>query len=78
MHDVCTAGLGEDGTGSLRSPQGHLLAHSSALMHGGHAITHGVRYILVAFVTVEPAYLQWAYSFYEHVKAEDEGSDDAE
>jgi hypothetical protein len=31
--------------GVVRSPKGHLLAHASALMHGGHAITSGCRYI---------------------------------
>lgn len=36
-------GGGDDGEGALRSEQGHLLAHSSALMHGGHPIISGVR-----------------------------------
>jgi hypothetical protein len=30
-------------SGVIRSPKGHLLAHSSALMHGGHAISSGCR-----------------------------------
>ena len=51
----------------MRSPKGHLLAHSSALMHGGHPISSGVRYILVAFCTIDPTYVGWASRFYEHV-----------
>ncbi|KAK3260545.1 hypothetical protein CYMTET_30496 [Cymbomonas tetramitiformis] len=61
--------------GSLRSPQGHLLAHSSALLHGGHPITSGVRYILVAFVTVEGTYSEWAYRFYEDVRDRDKSKE---
>ena len=61
-----------DGGGSdasaLRSPKGHLLCHSSALMHGGHPISSGVRYILVAFCTVDPAWQPWAARFFDHVK----------
>ena len=53
--------------GALRSPKGHVLAHSSALMHGGHPTTRGVRYILVAFCTIAPEYADWASRFYEHV-----------
>jgi hypothetical protein len=40
-------GGGDDGEGALRSEQGHLLAHSSALMHGGHPITSGVRCVTI-------------------------------
>ena len=57
------------GTAALRSPKGHLLAHSSALVHGGHPISSGVRYILVAFCTIDPAYARWAYALSEHVQA---------
>ena len=62
--------LGDGGVdaSALRSPKGHLLCHSSALMHGGHPIRSGVRYILVAFCTVDPAYMPWAARFYEHVQ----------
>lgn len=52
----------------LRSPKGHLLAHSSALMHGGHTVSSGVRYILVAFCTIHPEHSDWASRFYSHVK----------
>ena len=37
-------------------------------MHGGHPISSGVRYILVAFCTIDPAYMGWAASWYEHVQ----------
>ena len=37
-------------------------------MHGGHPISSGVRYILVAFCTVDPAYMRWAARWYEHVQ----------
>ena len=53
--------------GALRLRKGHVVAHSSALMHGGHPTTSGVRYILVAFCTVAPEYASWASRFYEHV-----------
>lgn len=60
--------LGRDGSvGVLRSPKGHVLAHSSALMHAGAEVKAGVRYILVAFCTIAPEYAGWARSFYEHV-----------
>ena len=53
---------------ALRSPKGHLLCHSSALMHGGHPISSGVRYILVAFCTIDPAFMPWAARWYEYVQ----------
>ena len=43
------AGLGE----SVPIDKGHVCAHASGVLHGGHPITSGVRYILVAFVIVE-------------------------
>ena len=57
-----------DKSGSITSKKGHILAHSSALMHGGHPISKGVRYLLVAFVSVDPLYRPWASSFYEKVR----------
>ena len=36
------------------------------VMHGGHPITSGVRYILVAFVIVE-GYQNWAMRFMKDV-----------
>lgn len=57
-----------DASGVLLLPKGHIIAHASALTHGGHPITAGVRYILVAFVTIDPAYLIWAQRFGDHVQ----------
>ena len=44
---------------SITSKKGHILAHN-ALMHGGHPISKGVRYLLVAFVSADPLYRPWA------------------
>lgn len=52
---------------SLRSDRGHVLTHASGLLHGGHPITGGVRYILVAFVILR-SYPNFASRFYEHVR----------
>lgn len=61
-----------ESAGSVRSQKGHILAHSSALWHGGHPITSGVRYILVAFVSIDADYADWAFRFYEHVRSVDD------
>ena len=42
-------GLGE----SIPIDQGHVCCHASGVLHGGHPITEGIRYILVAFVIVK-------------------------
>ena len=63
--------LGGDELGAIRSPKGHLMAHSSALMHGGHPLVSGTRYILVVFVTMESKHAHWAASFNEHVASAD-------
>ena len=47
------------------------MAHSSALMHGGHPLVSGTRYILVVFVTMESKHAHWAASFNEHVASAD-------
>lgn len=52
---------------SIRSDKGHLLTHASGLLHGGHPITSGVRYILVAFVILR-SYPNFASRFYEFVR----------
>ena len=52
----------------IRSKKGHILAHSSALVHGGHPVSKGVRYLLVVFVSVDPLYRPWASSFYKRVR----------
>ena len=46
--------------------RGHVVAHASGCLHGGHPITEGVRYILVAFVIVE-GYQNWAMRFMKEV-----------
>lgn len=48
-------------------PQGHVVSHASALLHGGHAITEGRRYILVAFCILE-GYDSWSMRFYNQVR----------
>jgi hypothetical protein len=46
--------------------QGHVVTHASNVMHGGHPITSGKRYILVAFVIVE-GYQNFAMRFANQV-----------
>ena len=53
---------------ALPIDRGHVCAHASGVLHGGHPISSGVRYILVAFCTVDPAYMPWASRWFEHVK----------
>lgn len=48
-------------------PQGHVVTHASGLLHGGHVITEGTRYILVAFCIVE-GYDSWSMRFYNQVR----------
>ena len=55
-------GLGE----ALPIERGHVCAHASGVLHGGHPITDGTRYILVAFVIVE-GYQNWAMRFMKSV-----------
>lgn len=56
---------------SLNEPvkidQGEVVSHASALLHGGHGITSGKRYILVAFVILE-GYDAWSMRFYNNVR----------
>ena len=56
------AGLGT----SLPIDRGHVCAHASGVLHGGHPISSGVRYILVAFVICE-GYQNWAMRFMKSV-----------
>jgi len=51
----------------IRSDRGHVLSHASGMLHGGHPITSGVRYILVCFVIVKD-FANFAYRFYERVR----------
>lgn len=47
--------------------QGHVVSHASGLLHGGHGITSGKRYILVAFVILE-GYDSWSMRFYNQIR----------
>jgi hypothetical protein len=51
---------------SLPIERGHVCAHAGGVLHGGHPITGGVRYILVAFVILE-GYQNWAMRFMKSV-----------
>jgi predicted 2-oxoglutarate/Fe(II)-dependent dioxygenase YbiX len=51
----------------IQLQQGEMMSHASALLHGGHAITSGMRYILVAFVILED-YDSWSMRFYNQVR----------
>ena len=53
---------------AIMSPKGHILAHSSALLHSGSPIIKGVRYILVVFVSVSENHTEWGNSFCNKVK----------
>lgn len=50
----------------IMSKQGHIVTHASNILHGGHPITSGVRYILVAFVILDE-YQNYAMRFANHV-----------
>jgi len=56
---------------SLNSPvridEGQIVSHASGLLHGGHGITSGRRYILVGFVILEE-YDSWSMRFYNQVR----------
>ncbi|KAM3567200.1 hypothetical protein VYU27_010648, partial [Nannochloropsis oceanica] len=41
---------------------GHIVTHASNVLHGGHPITSGKRYILVSFVILE-GFANWAMRF---------------
>ena len=51
----------------VKIEQGEIVSHASALLHGGHGITWGKRYILVAFVILE-GYDSWSMRFYNQVR----------
>ena len=52
---------------SVKIDQGEIVTHASGLLHGGHGITTGKRYILVAFVILE-GYDSWSMRFYNQVR----------
>jgi hypothetical protein len=51
----------------IRMEQGEMVSHASGLLHGGHGITGGTRYILVAFVILED-YDSWSMRFYNQIR----------
>ena len=57
--------LGDDDV--VKIEQGEIVSHASALLHGGHGITSGRRYIMVAFVILE-GYDSWSMRFYNQVR----------
>ena len=52
---------------AIKIDQGEIVSHASAVLHGGHGITKGKRYILVAFVILE-GYDSWSMRFYNQVR----------
>ena len=52
---------------AIKISQGQIVSHASALLHGGHGITSGKRYILVGFVILE-GYHSWSMRFYNQVR----------
>lgn len=52
---------------AVKIDQGQIVSHASGILHGGHAITSGKRYILVAFVILE-GYDSWSMRFYNSVR----------
>lgn len=52
---------------TIKINQGEMVSHASSILHGGHAITKGKRYILVAFVIVEDFHA-WSMRFYNQVR----------
>lgn len=52
---------------AVKIDEGEIVSHASGILHGGHAITKGKRYILVAFVILE-GYDSWSMRFYNQVR----------
>ncbi len=52
---------------AVKIDEGEMVSHASGILHGGHAISSGKRYILVAFVIVE-GYDSWSMRFYNQVR----------
>jgi hypothetical protein len=65
--DTLNSNIMENSGTVIQLEQGHMVSHASALLHGGHPITSGIRYILVAFVIVED-YDSWSMRFYNQVR----------
>ena len=66
-HDAGLDGSESQPDGALRSDRGHVLAHASGMLHGGHPVTEGVRYILVCFVILKD-FANFATRFYQKVR----------
>lgn len=58
------ASLGDD---VVKIDQGQVVSHASGILHGGHDITSGKLYILVAFVILE-GYDSWSMRFYNQIR----------
>lgn len=52
---------------AVKIDEGQMVSHASGLLHGGHGITTGKRYILVAFVILE-GYDSWSMRFYNQIR----------
>jgi len=52
---------------SVKIEQGEVCSHASGIMHGGHGITSGKRYIMVCFVILE-GYDTWSMRFYNEIR----------
>ena len=53
--------------GAVKIDRGEVVSHSSSLLHGGHGISRGKRYIMVCFVILE-GYDSWSMRFYNQVR----------
>jgi hypothetical protein len=51
----------------MKIEQGQVVTHASGLLHGGHGITTGKRYIMVGFVILE-GYDSWSMRYYNQVR----------
>lgn len=52
---------------AVKIDDGQIVSHAAGVLHGGHGITRGKRYILVAFVILE-GYDSWSMRFYNQVR----------
>jgi hypothetical protein len=52
---------------SIRIEKGEVVSHASGILHGGHGIRNGRRYIMVCFVILE-GYDTWSMRFYNNVR----------
>jgi len=52
---------------ALKIEEGEMLSHASGLLHGGHGISQGKRYIMVCFLIME-GYDSWSMRFYNEIR----------